>query len=103
MGRLNYSFNDRYLVSLSGRFDGSSRLAPGNKWAFFPSIGLGWQLGEEPFLQDLDLFTNLKLRASYGRTGNTGRSYGAHTHFEILLNGTTPVDPIVWLRAHVGG
>ena len=72
MGRLNYSFNDRYLVSLSGRFDGSSRLAPGNKWAFFPSIGLGWQVGEEPFLQDLDLFTNLKLRASYGRTGNTG-------------------------------
>ena len=38
-----------------------------------------------------------------GRTGNTGRSYGAHTHFEILMNGTTPIDPIPWLRAHAGG
>ena len=38
-----------------------------------------------------------------GHTGNTGRSYGAHTHFEILMNGTTPIDPIPWLRQHAGG
>ena len=72
MGRLNYSFADRYLVTLTGRWDGSSRLAEGNKWAFFPSVGLGWQLGDEPFMQNLGFFSALKVRGSYGRTGNTG-------------------------------
>ena len=71
MGRANYQFADRYLLTLTGRFDGSSRLAEGNKWGFFPSVGLGWLITEEPFLANQGLFTELKLRASYGRTGNT--------------------------------
>ena len=71
MGRVNYAFLDRYLLTLTARQDGSSRLAPGNKWALFPSVALGWQLGDEPFLRERDWFSNLKLRASYGRTGNT--------------------------------
>jgi TonB-linked SusC/RagA family outer membrane protein len=71
MGRVNYAFMDRYLLTLTARQDGSSRLAPGNKWALFPSVALGWQLGDEPFLRDQNWFSNLKLRASYGRTGNT--------------------------------
>jgi TonB-linked SusC/RagA family outer membrane protein len=74
MGRLNYGFRDRYLLTLTGRMDGSSRLAPGNKYAFFPSIGLGWRLSEEPFVMKTGLFSDLKLRASYGRTGNTSIS-----------------------------
>src|SRR2546430_13263843 len=48
MGRINYAFANRYLLTLTGRYDGSSRLAAGHKWSFFPSVGLGWQLGEEP-------------------------------------------------------
>ena len=56
----------------TGRADGSSRLAPGHKWAFFPSFGLAWQLGDEPFMQAASRRINaLKLRASYGTTGNT--------------------------------
>ena len=72
MGRINYTLADKYLFTLTGRWDGSSRLAPGNKWAFFPSVGLGWRLGDEAFMQNLGWFSNLKVRASYGRTGNTG-------------------------------
>jgi TonB-linked SusC/RagA family outer membrane protein len=72
MGRVNYALQSRYLVTLTGRFDGSSRLAEGNKWAFFPSIGLGWQLGDEPFMQSLGFISSMKLRGSYGKTGNTG-------------------------------
>jgi TonB-linked SusC/RagA family outer membrane protein len=71
MGRVNYTLADKYLFTVTGRWDGSSRLAPGKKWAFFPSVGLGWQLGNESFMENLGLFTNLKLRGSFGRTGNT--------------------------------
>ena len=58
-------------VSATGRADGSSRLAPGNKWAFFPSFGFAWQLGDEPFFKRFSAINALKLRASYGTTGNT--------------------------------
>jgi TonB-linked SusC/RagA family outer membrane protein len=71
MGRLNYGFNSKYLLTLTGRYDGSSRLAKGNKWSFFPSAALAWNASEEAFIQKLNVFTELKVRASYGLTGNT--------------------------------
>ena len=71
MGRVNYSFNEKYLVTLTGRSDGASQLAEGNKWAFFPSVALGWRLGDERFISDLNVFSNLKLRLSYGQVGNS--------------------------------
>jgi len=71
MGRFNYSFKDRYLLTLTGRYDGSSRLAKGNKWDFFPSAALAWRMNEEAFLQDVEPLTNLKLRVSWGTSGNT--------------------------------
>lgn len=71
MGRINYTLLDRYSFSITGRNDGSSRLAPGNKWAYFPSYGLAWQLGEEPFMRGFKFIDQLKVRASYGTTGNT--------------------------------
>ncbi len=74
MGRLNYTLLDRYTVSFTGRSDGSSRLAPGHKWAFFPSYSAAWQLGEEKFLRDRGWFDQLKLRYSFGKTGNTSIS-----------------------------
>ena len=71
MGRVNYTYNDRYSLSVVGRSDGSSRLAPGNKWAFFPSYGFAWQMGDEQFMRRFTWLDQLKLRASYGTTGNT--------------------------------
>lgn len=70
MGRINYGLNGRYLLTLTGRWDGSSKLATGNKWAFFPSAALAWRISDEPFLRDRSLVNNLKLRMSYGLTGN---------------------------------
>ncbi|MFY8012484.1 MAG: SusC/RagA family TonB-linked outer membrane protein [Saprospiraceae bacterium] len=72
MGRVNYTFNEKYLVTLTGRSDGASQLAEGNKWAFFPSVAVGWRLADESFIKNLNLFSNLKLRASYGQVGNAG-------------------------------
>jgi TonB-linked SusC/RagA family outer membrane protein len=70
MGRLNYSFNDKYMVTVTGRYDGSSKLSEENKWAFFPSAAVAWRASEEDFIKDLGLFSNLKVRASYGEVGN---------------------------------
>ena len=70
LGRVNYSFKDKYLLTLSGRYDGSSRLSAGNQYAFFPSGALAWRLGEESFISELNFFDDLKLRVSYGLTGN---------------------------------
>ena len=72
MGRVNYTFNEKYLLTLTGRSDGASQLAEGNKWAFFPSVAVGWRLADENFIKNLNLFSNLKLRASYGQVGNAG-------------------------------
>ena len=69
-GRLNYSIKDRYLFTVTGRYDGASRLAEGNKWDFFPSAAFAWRVSEENFAKEADWLSNLKLRLSYGRTGN---------------------------------
>ena len=70
LGRINYSLDDRFLFTLVGRVDGSSRFAPGNKYSFFPSGAFAWRLIEEDFIKSMDLFSNLKLRASYGLSGS---------------------------------
>jgi TonB-linked SusC/RagA family outer membrane protein len=71
LGRVNYSFMDRYLVTASIRYDGSSRLATGNKWVAFPSVALAWRLSEESFMEGISVIDNLKLRLGYGVTGNS--------------------------------
>lgn len=68
--RVNYSYKDKYLITATGRFDGSSRLAPGHKWAFFPSTALAWRISEESFMQQASFLEDLKLRLSYGVSGN---------------------------------
>ncbi|MDR2040723.1 MAG: TonB-dependent receptor [Tannerella sp.] len=70
LGRVNYSYRNRYNATVSFRADGSSRFATGNKWAYFPSLGLSWNLHEENFLQDIQAVSNLKLRLSAGSIGN---------------------------------
>ncbi|HZK97867.1 MAG TPA: TonB-dependent receptor [Prolixibacteraceae bacterium] len=71
MGRLNYSFNDRYLLTASIRNDGSSRLAEGHQWVLFPAAAVAWRASEESFLKGIDVLSNLKFRAGYGVTATT--------------------------------
>ena len=69
--RANYDYKGRYLLEVSGRYDGSSRFAPGHRWGFFPSASAGWRISEEPVFEDIkDVLNNFKLRASFGRLGN---------------------------------
>ena len=83
--RVQYSFNDRYLLTMSGRYDGSSRLADGNKWSFFPSAALAWRISEEDFMKTAPAISNLKLRLSYGVTGNDAVSiYGTQSGISRL-------------------
>ena len=70
MGRLNYSFADKYLLTASGRWDGASQLADGHKWSFFPSIALGWRIDQEAFISTITWISQLKLRLGYGETGS---------------------------------
>lgn len=73
-GRLNYKFKDRYLLTATVRYDGSSVLAKGHKWAFFPSIAGAWRVSEEAFMKDFTWLDNLKLRTSWGISGNSAVS-----------------------------
>ena len=69
-GRVDYNINDRYLASASLRRDGSSRFGPGNQWGNFPAVSVGWRISQEPFLTNVSAISDLKLRASWGKTGN---------------------------------
>ena len=70
MARINYSYDNRYLLTASVRRDGASVLAEGHKWAVFPSVALGWRIDQESFMQDVSWVNQLKLRAGWGITGN---------------------------------
>ena len=74
MSRVNYTFNEKYLLTLTGRADGASQLAQANRWAFFPSGAFAWKLNDENFIQNLGWFSDLKLRVSYGEVGNANVS-----------------------------
>ncbi|MBR6346453.1 MAG: TonB-dependent receptor [Bacteroidales bacterium] len=95
--RLNYSFADRYLIQFNGRLDGSSKFPSDERWAFFPSVSVGWRITEEPWLQRLigkKWLSNAKVRFSYGSLGNSNISpYYYDETFNVkgrsrLLNGT---------------
>ena len=70
IGRINYGFNDKYLLTLTGRADGSSKFGNNNKYGFFPSGSIAWKLSEEEFIKNVNAIDELKLRLSYGRIGN---------------------------------
>lgn len=75
IGRVNYDFDNRYLIEAQFRYDGSSKFAKGHQWGFFPSVSAGWRISEEPFIKNSDFFSfidQLKLRASYGVLGDDG-------------------------------
>jgi TonB-linked SusC/RagA family outer membrane protein len=74
MARVNYNYSDKYLLTLSGRWDGASQLAQGNKWAFFPSAAIAWRLDQENFLKGVTWIEQLKLRLGVGTVGNSAVS-----------------------------
>lgn len=86
-GRLNYTLADRYLLTFTMRWDGSSRFADGNRWGTFPSLALGWKLKEEKFLKNVDVLSDLKLRLGWGITGqqNIGSDF-AYAPLYVVSN-----------------
>ena len=68
--RLQYNWNDRYLFTANIRADGSSKLAPGHRWGYFPSFSGAWRISSEPFMKDIEWINDLKLRGGWGQTGN---------------------------------
>lgn len=95
LGRINYNYDDRYLLTVNFRSDGSSRYSRGNKWGYFPSTALAWRLSQEEFLTSTDWLSDLKLRVGYGKTGSTAISpYSTQNTLEsvnVVLNKETIV------------
>jgi TonB-dependent starch-binding outer membrane protein SusC len=83
--RLNYNYRDKYLLQLSGRRDGSSVFGANNQWGYFPAVGAAWRINQEGFMQDQKVFSDLKLRASYGVTGN---ATGFNAYTAQFISGT---------------
>lgn len=103
-GRLNYGFQDKYLLTATLRADGSSKFGENNRYGVFPSVAAGWNIGKENFLSNVEMVNNLKLRGSWGKTGNqeipnkiTKRSYksasdgGGQATYPMDDSGTYPV------------
>lgn len=87
MARINYVFMNRYMLTASWRYDGSSNLSEDNRWEQFPSVALAWNIKEESFLKDVGFLSQLKLRGGYGETGNQGvAAYSAWTELQAKRN-----------------
>ncbi|MCE6990827.1 SusC/RagA family TonB-linked outer membrane protein [Dyadobacter sp. CY323] len=90
--RLNYGLMDKYLVTFTGRIDGSSKFGEANRYAFFPSAALAWRVSEEEFLKSVPAVSNLKIRASYGATGNSEipayRALAGLQSYDVIFDGT---------------
>ena len=85
LGRVNYSYDNKYLMTVNFRTDGSSRFADGNRWGYFPSVALGWKLSEENFMKDIDWLSILKLRGGWGQIGN--QNIGIYP-YQTTMNGS---------------
>ncbi|WP_134088835.1 TonB-dependent receptor [Olivibacter sp. XZL3] len=93
LGRINYAYDDRYLLTVTLRADGSSKFGSGNKWGYFPSAALGWNISNEEFFRNVKRISYLKLRLSAGTTGNQNipsyQSLAALTYFPYNFSNTT--------------
>ncbi|MBU2929893.1 SusC/RagA family TonB-linked outer membrane protein [Winogradskyella psychrotolerans] len=95
LGRVNYAFKDKYLFTASIRRDGSSRLGVNNRYKNFPSMAVAWKVSEEPFIQNIESINNLKIRASYGVTGNQGVDPFSTLSTFQTLNTATVIDGVI--------
>ncbi len=91
VGRLNYKYDDKYMIDLTVRRDGSSRFAPDNRWGTFPSVAVAWRISREKFMQGVDWINDLKIRANYGQLGNEQNTGGFAWISQVS---TTPDYPI---------
>ncbi len=100
IGRVNYTLLNRYLLTFTMRADGSSRFAKGHEWGYFPAAALAWRIKEEPFLRDNEAINDLKLRLTYGKTGQQNIGYDFyyipaftanynHAYYPLFGNGQT--------------
>lgn len=100
VGRVNYDYAGKYLLEGSWRHDGSSRLVKNNRWQDFFGASVGWRVSEEEFVKDIDWLNNLKLRASWGQSGNVS-SIGNYEAYSQISTGTTVLDgvkvPTSWI------
>ena len=88
-GRINYNYEDRYMVELNGRYDGSSRFIDDKRWGFFPSFSAGWNIAREEFFGDLaDIFSTLKVRGSWGQLGNTNTNDAWYPFYQTMPTST---------------
>lgn len=91
-GRLNYAYDNRYLLEFSMRDDGSSRFRTGRRWGIFPSVSAGWRISQEEFMKNISWITDLKLRGSWGRLGN--QNIGNYPYQNLLDYGTYVYDKV---------
>ena len=113
--RANYGYKNRYLLTATVRWDGSSKFAKGNRWGCFPSVALAWRITEEPFMKQFEKISNLKLRLSYGVTGNcdgidnyasatSSKVGGTYYYAGEVVNGkllSAIIDPkLKWEKSH---
>jgi TonB-linked SusC/RagA family outer membrane protein len=88
--RLSYIYNNKYMLEANLRYDGSSRFISDKRWGLFPGISVGWRLSQEEFIKDLHIFNDLKLRASYGQTGNQ-EGVGLYDYLQLInIGGSYP-------------
>lgn len=93
IGRVNYTFMQRYIATFNLRVDGSSNFSKKHQWGWFPGVSLAWRVSEESFLKNVSWLSNLKLRAGYGQTGNAGNLTGINTFYTVshgtyVMNGS---------------
>ncbi len=93
-GRVNYSFDGKYLLTATVRRDASSRFSKDTRWGTFPSVALGWTLTEEPWLKDNKVVSNLKLRASYGVTGQQ-EGIGNYNYLPVYTSSVTGAEALI--------
>lgn len=93
-GRINYSFDGKYLLTATVRRDASSRFSKDTRWGTFPSVALGWTLTEEPWLKDNKVVSNLKLRASYGVTGQQ-EGIGNYNYLPVYTSSVTGAEALI--------
>jgi TonB-linked SusC/RagA family outer membrane protein len=94
-GRLNYNYKGKYFFEASYRYDGSSRLAPDNRWQLFPSFSGAWRISEESFMEQFSFINSLKIRASWGQLGNSA-AIGLYDYIPLLTSGLTTTNNLVF-------
>lgn len=102
--RLGYNYDNRYLAELTGRYDGHYYFAPGKRFGFFPAVSLGWNLGQESFMKNISWLTRLKIRGSYGESGNlAGGSYQYLSDYGFGTAGNFGGVPVMGMWENIQG